>query len=106
MVYFLYDGESVKVGHSKNPRKRVKQLQTGSSSKIQLLGTIYGDKALEKEIHRQFNRFRIINEWFRPEDELIQFINDNIIENRYIHRDDNGKLTSLLRIKAFCDRKR
>lgn len=99
MVYFLYNGESVKIGHSKNPKKRVKQLQTGSSSRILLLGSIEGGKELEKELHKKFNYIRIKNEWFLPHEDLVEYINENIIENKYINIEEDGRLTSLLRIR-------
>ncbi len=58
----------VKIGLSKHPNKRLKQLQTGNSEKLKLQYTVEvdDDKAIlfEKIIHKTNNHTRISGEWF------------------------------------------
>lgn len=86
-VYLLFcvgtDGnEGYKIGITKNdPNKRVKQLQTGNDSKIQLLKQYQSENYLkvEKWLHRKYNSFKTEsnNEWFALQPEhVISFIKD------------------------------
>ena len=75
---FLYcianNNGMVKFGFSKNPERRVRSLQTGSSEELVLLESIPvpGDRVREYErlLHREFAHLRTRGEWFRitPED--------------------------------------
>ena len=55
-VYFISNGEAIKIGFSKNPvEKRLKQLQTGSSLKLSLVYSIEGvTMDFEKTLHNYF----------------------------------------------------
>ena len=76
MVYFIQaggHGRPIKVGYSKNPSKRLKQLQTGCPYKLNLLFTIPGNKKKEAELHYQFRFLQytgdepLKGEWFIPD---------------------------------------
>lgn len=60
------DNGHIKVGIGKNPSKRVKQLQTGSSAKLTVIYKRLVEKAsvIEKNIHADYHLFRISGEWF------------------------------------------
>jgi hypothetical protein len=77
MVYFLTDSINVKIGYTKrSAQQRLKELSTGSSTPLYLLGQINnGDLELEKELHMKFKRVNL--EWHLATDELIQYINEN-----------------------------
>lgn len=80
-VYLLVaiDGEGEethKIGISKHdPNKRVKELQTGSSSEIRLLNHFLCEdyKKIEKILHAKFERQRTVsrNEWFKLADSTV-----------------------------------
>jgi hypothetical protein len=53
-----------KIGYSKDPKKRLHQLQTGSATILSLYGTIEGDMAKEKELHKKFAQYSKSGEWF------------------------------------------
>jgi hypothetical protein len=62
-----------KIGLSENPRKRVKQLQTGSPYKLEIIKVITTQhpSKLEKNLHYRFSHFKIdeniynlTGEWF------------------------------------------
>ena len=92
MVYFITDGENIKIGYTKGkPENRLKQLNTGNDKKLFLLGYIQGNKDKEKELHTKFNKNRIRSngEWFVASDELMDFINEyNNIPNTYVFKNE------------------
>lgn len=72
-VYFLKArGEDVliKIGRSRDPERRVSELQTGSPFKLKLLGRVrckndFHAKQVEKAVHRIFHHCRRRGEWFK-----------------------------------------
>lgn len=67
-VYFIQaDAGAVKIGRAKDPESRLRQLQTGSPDKLQMLHVVPGDAELEASLHRRFGTVRIRGEWFGAE---------------------------------------
>lgn len=66
MVYLILNKatRACKIGYTNNVKRRVRQLQTGSSEKLELMTSIEGSLVDEKELHRFFNEYRITGEWF------------------------------------------
>jgi DNA-directed RNA polymerase subunit RPC12/RpoP len=66
-TYFIVDETPgrVKIGSSKTPQSRVKQLQTGNPEQLTLFAVIPAD--VEKELHSRFSAYRIREdgEWFK-----------------------------------------
>lgn len=69
MIYFIEDSANkrIKVGYSVKPLQRLKDLQTGSSTKLVLLGDIEGSLQVETLLHKRFSPHRIQGEWFTEE---------------------------------------
>lgn len=68
-VYVISDGEFVKIGYSKNPKKRLKAVQSGNPRQLKLVAKreVSGRrkaKALEKSLHKQYGCYRKSGEWF------------------------------------------
>ena len=70
-IYMILDEtrSCVKIGVSKHPEKRIKQLQTGSPNPLKLVQTFQMDKSkvyqIEKDCHREMRSvFRKRGEWF------------------------------------------
>lgn len=89
-VYFIQalpDGP-VKIGYtSSSAKKRLAYLQTGCPFDLQLMGIIDAHPYKERDIHKAFNKYRLRGEWFKPEHEILEFIQENAIvleEERYI----------------------
>lgn len=75
-VYFLTDGEVVKIGFSSNPKKRVGSIQTGHAKPLTLLGTIVASVMDEMSIHELFSDLRVRGEWFQATPDLLAFIDE------------------------------
>lgn len=72
---------SFKIGRSKDPKKRLKQLQTGSPFKLRLILVLENMGHCEKMLHKEITRGKkkkCKGEWF--EFELSSYIPDSIYE--------------------------
>ena len=67
-VYFIIEqpfNGLVKIGFSKNPEQRLKQLQTGACHPLRIYRMIpTGTRALETVLHKQYQEYRRQGEWF------------------------------------------
>lgn len=84
-IYIISDGDHVKIGISKTPERRLKQLQTGHPKKLVLYKVREVDavsaKKLEAIIHRTCGNYRLKGEWFNMTRELAEAsINDVLIK--------------------------
>ena len=77
IVYFLQqdiDG-LIKIGYTSGDINiRIKQFETGNPNQLKLLLVLEGGLELEKKLHERFHEFHERGEWFRPENELNDFI--------------------------------
>ena len=78
VIYFIQEGlgGAIKIGWSRGPANiRLRQLQTGNSVELILLGFVSDcDKSEEVRWRRRFWEFRKRNEWFYPADALLKAI--------------------------------
>lgn len=80
-VYFILnqDSNAIKIGRAKDLEKRMKALQTSSPAKLKLIKFIQvegSEKAqeLEQLLHQQFGGIRLAGEWFKAEENLLEYI--------------------------------
>lgn len=78
-VYLIQSLENscFKIGISKNPQKRIKQLKTGNSSDLKLIDSFYSKHPykLEKFLQRHYNYAKKEGEWFElPLTEAFSFM--------------------------------
>lgn len=91
-IYFITNFSEIKIGFTTlSPVKRLKQLNTGSSTQLYLLGYISGTMQTESDLHKRFNSIRVRQngEWFYGTDDLIDYINQvNEWPNKYVIRNE------------------
>jgi hypothetical protein len=67
-LYFIQADKTgmVKIGRSKHPEKRLKQLQTGSSNKLKLIACFENSGWREKILHELLEKWKVRanGEWF------------------------------------------
>jgi hypothetical protein len=73
-VYFLRMGRSVKIGFSRDVRKRMKAIQTACPEPTEVLKVIPGVVNTERYFHEHFAQYRMQGEWFRLEGDLCSFL--------------------------------
>lgn len=76
IVYFIQgvNGGPIKIGHTDNIEKRIKQMQTGNPNQLILLHITRGGKNLEDQIHEEFKEDHYRGEWFKPSKRILEFI--------------------------------
>jgi hypothetical protein len=67
-LYFIQSAKTgmIKIGRSKNPEKRLKQLQTGSPNKLKLIASFKEEGWRESELHEHLREWKVRSngEWF------------------------------------------
>lgn len=83
VVYFVEREELIKIGVTTNLDSRLKAISGGSCmppgmtvGPVTLLAVEPGDRTLEQQLHRKFERSRAAGEWFRPSRALRTYIDD------------------------------
>lgn len=72
LVYFIRDGDKVKIGHSVKPTARMSQLRT--HSELELLAVCHGGPDRERALHKRFKKYRIKGEWFTLVSAITKYI--------------------------------
>lgn len=65
-IYFIRDeqADQIKVGYTRDHSKRLSNLQVGSSRRLELIGLIAAEQAIEGIVHQQLTEGSSIGEWF------------------------------------------
>ena len=76
-VYFIKkeNSDSIKIGKSTNPKKRLSSLNTSSDEKLNCLAIFDEDVVSERDLHIKFNFYRKKNEWFYFSKDIHKYIN-------------------------------
>jgi predicted GIY-YIG superfamily endonuclease len=94
-VYLITNNlNQYKIGISKNPKRRIKELQTGNDSNLFIVNQYKSEKhykKIETALHHTYKHCNVINEWFElTNDQASMFISECIkIENNLIFMDEN-----------------
>lgn len=80
-VYFITDGEAIKIGKANNPKSRLSGLQTSHHKPLRIIHLTPGGEAFERELHFKFSHLRIRGEWFRDHKDLHDFIRKDKANN-------------------------
>lgn len=73
-VYFITDGEHVKIGVAKDPAARLTALQVGHPSRLTLLGIAPGGEQCEQYLQSMFKAEHHRGEWYALSARLKEFI--------------------------------
>lgn len=96
-IYIISNDQGyIKVGVSKHPEKRLKQLQTGNEHQLTLLFTEEFECSrkqvlhIEKLIHKELRRLttKMIGEWFKLDTDKLTSIKNTITYHRIRYEDD------------------
>jgi hypothetical protein len=91
MIYIIANAETddLKIGYSTNPKKRLKELQTGNANELLLMLQFKGTFEDEKKLHETFKHLRLEGEWFKGQEimniyETLEAISK---DNKYVYYD-------------------
>jgi len=68
------DGGPIKMGYTEYVEQRLKSLQTGHYDTLKILKAISGSIKSERALHKKIKHIRLRGEWFKPAEELLDFI--------------------------------
>lgn len=71
-VYFIRLEDHVKIGFSKNPWARIKELRCAMPTDPELLGFFDGTKDDEARLHKRFEHLKVNREWYKATPELLE----------------------------------
>lgn len=101
VVYFIKAATStlIKIGFTEGAIKcRLSDLQSGSTDLLSLIGTIPASRGEENRLHQKFTHLRVFGEWFKPEKELLDYIDSvlrgTLSEDEFVH---NGSRSAAVR---------
>lgn len=76
-TYFIdINGEYIKIGTSKEPARRLGQLQVNCPYEARLVGVLRGD--YERELHKRFKHLRHRGEWFRLDKQILDLVAEHV----------------------------
>jgi hypothetical protein len=85
-IYLIENTDTghIKIGVSRKPHRRLKQLQTGNHIPLKMLGTIQVGNAFEVEsiIHKVFSKSRVHGEWFNINRDEIDYLSSYFLESK------------------------
>lgn len=73
-VYFVKVGATVKIGHSHDPKTRMKDLAVSNHGDLELLATLPGGRKRERALHKRFDKFHIRGEWFELSPQIVAYL--------------------------------
>jgi hypothetical protein len=88
-LYFIQSDLTgmIKIGRSKDPQKRLKQLQTGNPNKLKLIASFDRMGWREKALHEHLSKWSLEGEWFGYE--CVGSIPDDLYERIFWGSFDN-----------------
>jgi hypothetical protein len=106
-IYFVTDGYAVKIGWSKNPSKRLGDMQVVHHRTLRIIGSLWGVKSSEALLHARFKHLHIRGEWFRWDAELHNFLEDMKAEGRFVDESESKVDAQMIRLrKRYRDDKK
>jgi len=66
---------TMKIGFSNNPQKRLQGLQVSSPHPLSILATIKGGQPLERKLHKEFAHLKLSGEWFKWDNSIVSRFN-------------------------------
>jgi hypothetical protein len=103
-VYFVSDGDAIKIGWTKRVFCRLAQLQVPHLRPLELLGTIAGDRDEEARMHHRFHHLRIRGEWFRADPAITGYLKMLRSRNMIIDYDQHYEEYRVGRLRKIYQR--
>lgn len=80
-VYFVRDGDLVKIGFSNDTEQRVRNIIRGLHGNGEFLGCMPGDREVEAHVHAMFGEDREYGEWFRSSPRLLDLVKSLAVQS-------------------------
>jgi hypothetical protein len=82
-IYAIYNEteQTIKIGYSINPYRRLHQIQNGSAHRLKILFSFLGDITTEKILHDQLKEYRLSGEWFSANPEVLKVLETAFLDS-------------------------
>lgn len=85
-VYFLGEqlgGDTLKIGWSRNPARRLQEIQVGNPAALKFIGCVAATRLIEPALHELFALSAVSGEWFTdPEGSIRRWLDEMTFGNR------------------------
>jgi hypothetical protein len=71
----------IQIGYTRDVATRLDGLQTANPYTLEIVLTIEGKRSAEGELHRRFAHLKENGEWFRPDPEILDYIESRRAED-------------------------
>lgn len=106
MIYFIRNGDYIKIGVANNPWERLSKFQVGSPVQLELLAVAPGSFDEEYRYHSMFSQHRARGEWFHARQPVLDFIQATRERHHKIQERPKVSLYSNARARAGKKRKK
>lgn len=76
-VYFIRCGDFVKIGVASCVATRLRTIKAMNPRPVEVVHVVVGKQPVEREFHLRFAAYRHLDEWFRIEGELADFLEES-----------------------------
>lgn len=94
-IYFAFTELYVKIGRTKNPRKRVSDLMSGCPEDLTIIVIKENEVINENVLHKRFKEHRLHHEWFTYHQEIKDFIDTLVYLDKATVEKSNYKLITV-----------
>jgi hypothetical protein len=83
VIYFVQGQTTklIKIGISTNFKERIESIKTLSAEQVITLGLMWGNRTIEQLLHMRFKQSHEHGEWFRPTEDILQYIKENCMHD-------------------------
>lgn len=74
MIYFIRNGEYIKIGVADNPWSRLTSFQIGNPSELELLAVAPGSFEEESVYHNMLHRYHKRGEWYQATEPVLELV--------------------------------
>jgi hypothetical protein len=86
-LYFIESDNYIKIGRTKNTKKRISQIQISIPEKLKYNTIIYNKGCYEFDLHYIFNYLNVSGEWFYKHNDIYEYIDLLLSKNNNIKQD-------------------
>jgi hypothetical protein len=85
-VYLLHDldADLLKIGYTTNMKKRLHQIKLNNNNKVVFVSHFLGSRYNEKILHNKWSKYRIKQEWFSHEHEIVEYFENHPRKEKFL----------------------
>ena len=104
-IYAIFNEteQTIKIGYSINPYRRLHQIQNGSAHRLKILFSFLGDITTEKILHDQLKEYRLSGEWFSANPKVLQVLEVAFLDSLKANLKNTSNFTKEFALTDFVE---